>query len=437
MMTDEMQQKISEALDKGVPMSAIAEHLASHDNPDYQNYGKSWMESSGAAPTRKANFQEEKKNLAGTITPFLDLVNENPKTALGLIGGAVVGTAAYKVKNALEDRRIKRETHESEMEKNKAYVRQVELQGKNVSGTPELTTKELAQSVKQSEGITTQPKQNPLNAYVEQKYNVSLADLEAKTGGQLKSISDIDLVANTLQKGGNVSVNPAGAFAPKSDYTKTPVMPTDGPFFNPSSAAPQANAPTPSVQTGVETGNAAKAIQTVIAQEIDKTSGMYRDAQGNMVYPEKMSPAARTGAEAFAKQYPDIAKQLEANKQFGILGGGSGDNNLLNAYDSDLAKRLRNEINQGQMVGPYTNYEKVVNPAIKGISPETALGKELAQLPEKSGNFGTLGTPATIGGVKGGLLTGKNTVTAGLKAGGPAMLLKKETMVKPLFVVLM
>jgi hypothetical protein len=420
MMTDEMQQKISEALDKGVPMSAIAQHLASHDNPDYQNYGKSWIESTNAAPTRKADFQEEKKNLAGTITPFLDLVNENPNLTLGLLGGAAATYAGYKVKNALEDRKIRQETHASEMEKNKAYVRQVELQGKNVTSTPELTTKQLAQSVKQSEGITTQPKQNPLNAYVEQKYNVSLADLEAKTGGQLKSIADIDLVANTLQKGGNISVNPAGAFAPKSDYTRTPVMPTDGPFFNPSSA------PTPSVKTGVETGNTTKAIQTVLAQEIDKTSGMYRDAQGNMVYPEKMSLAARTGAEAFAKQYPDIAKTLEGKGQFAILGGGSGDNSLFNTYDSELMKRLRNEVNQGQMVGPDINYTSKINPAIQAISPESALGKELADLKAtqpKGGTKGTLGIPATIGGVKGGLMKGPNQVRDIVKAGGPAMLL--------------
>ena len=136
MMTDEMQQKISALLDQGVAMSDIAKHLASHDNPDYQNFGKSWIESSGAAPTRKENFQEEKKNLSGSITPLLDLVNEYPKTTLGILGGTAAAVAAYKIKNALEDRRIKRETHESEMEKNKAYVRQVELQAKNVSGTP-------------------------------------------------------------------------------------------------------------------------------------------------------------------------------------------------------------------------------------------------------------------------------------------------------------
>jgi len=150
-----------------------------------------------------------------------------------------------------------------------------------------------------------------------------------------------------------------------------------------------------------------------------------RDASGNIEYPKGMSPAAKQGAEAFAQQYPDHAKALAAEGRFGILGAGSGDNNLFNSYNSDMMKRIRNEVNQGQMVGPYANYETKVNPAIKGISPESAIGKDLAQLREAQigGNYGPLGTPASIGGKKGGLLTGANTVTKAIKAGGPAMLL--------------
>jgi hypothetical protein len=71
----------------------------------------------------------------------------------------------------------------------------------------------------------------------------------------------------------NVPVNPAGAFTQPSGYGQSttnlpsqlnqsptitsPVIPTDGPFFNPSSAAPQANAPTPIPQpdsTGLPAG---------------------------------------------------------------------------------------------------------------------------------------------------------------------------------------
>lgn len=269
-----------------------------------------------------------------------------------------------------------------------------------------------------------QPKSNPLNSYTEQKYGVPLATLEQKTGGPLKSIADIDLVGSTLQKGGNVSVNTPGAFTPASAYTPT-TTPTPAPALAPI-------APTPSVQEGVATGNAAKSVQAVVAQELDKATGVAptiatfnRDANGNIEYPKGMSKAAKQGAEAFAQQYPDHAKALATEGRFGILGAGSGDNNLFNSYGSDMMKRIRDEVNQGQMVGPYANYETKINPAIKGISPETAIGKDLAQLREAQigGNYGTLGTPATIGGKKGGLITGPNTVPKAIKAGGPAMLL--------------
>lgn len=311
------------------------------------------------------------------------------------------------------------------------------LKSRSISSAPQPSPSQMDQAidVPSREVAPKSEKPNPLNSYSQEKYGVPLATLEAKTGGPLKSVADIDIVGGTLSKGGNVSVNTPGVFSQQSAYVPAPVVPqTPAGQFDKSqlgkSSDPLAGkgwqqpvAPTPSVQAGVETGNTAKAVQSVIAQEIDKTQGMYRNAEGKMVYPEGMSPAARSGYEAFTKQYPDIAKTLEAKGQIGILGGGSGDNNLFNSYNSDLMKRLRNEVNQGQMVGPYINYEKTVNPAIKAISPETAIGKELAALPEKSGNYGTLGTPATIGGQKGGLITGPNTVPKAIKAGGPAILL--------------
>jgi hypothetical protein len=287
-MADDVQQKIAEALDAGHPMSAIAEHLANHENPDYQAYGKSWIESRNAFSTRKSDFQEEKKNLAGSITPMLDLANENPNTTLGLLGGAAALYTGYKVKNALEDRKIRRETHESEMEKNKAYVRQVELQAKNVEGTPQLTTKELAQSVKQAEGATPQTKPNPLNAYAEQKYGVPLATLEEKVGTTLKSIGDIDLIGNTLSKGGGITVNTQpGAFTQPSGYTTaSPVapQPTQSQFdLNQlgKSQDPLAGRgfqypvePTPSAQVGVETGTTGKSVQAIVAKELDQVTGV-------------------------------------------------------------------------------------------------------------------------------------------------------------------
>jgi len=268
---------------------------------------------------------------------------------------------------------------------------------------------------------------SPFAQQFETTYGVPLSTAEQLTGGPITNAKDAAIIGGALKNQGGISVNNPYQTSP---YTQAPSPEA----VAPTASAPQAAAPTsapvappPSVQAGVENGSPAKAVQSVIAQEIDKTSGMYRDAQGNMVYPEKMSPAARAGYEAFTKQYPDIAKKLEEEKRFGILGGGSGDNSLNNSYNSDLAKKIRNEILGGQMVGTHGGeggfYNATVTPAIKAIPPTTELGKEIAQLPEKGGTHGNLGTPATIGGAKGGLLTGANTVLKGLKAGGPALLL--------------
>jgi hypothetical protein len=277
---------------------------------------------------------------------------------------------------------------------------------------------------------------SPFAQQFETTYGVPLADAERLTGGPITNPKDAAIVGGALKNQGGISVNnpyqtssytqAVAPIAPAMPQANAPVAPTD-PF------APRPNPYiTPSVQESVATGNTAQAVQTVIAKDLDKATGVAptlatfnRDASGNIEYPKAMSPAARQGAEAFAQQYPDQAKALAVEGRFGILGAGSGDNNLFNSYGSDMMKRIRDEVNQGQMVGPYGNYEGKVNPAIKAISPETALGKELADLraSQTGGNFGPLGTPASIGGKKGGLLTGANTVTKAIKAGGPAMLL--------------
>ena len=271
---------------------------------------------------------------------------------------------------------------------------------------------------------------SPFAQQFETTYGVPLAEAEKLTGGPITNAKDAAIVGGALKNQGGISVNTPYQ---TSAYTQAPMPEAVAPTTPaPQSVAPAPVAPTPSVQEGVATGNTAKAVQNVVAQELDKATGVAptmatfnRDANGNIQYPKGMSKAAKQGAEAFAQQYPDHAKALAAEGRFGILGAGSGDNNLFNSYGSDMMKRIRDEVNQGQMVGPYANYETKVNPAIKAISPETAIGKDLAQLREAQigGNYGTLGTPATIGGKKGGLLTGANTVVKAVKAGGPAMLL--------------
>jgi hypothetical protein len=284
------------------------------------------------------------------------------------------------------------------------------------------------------------------------KYGVPLATAEEISGGKITKQWEADIVGNAIKNNLPITVKKEAPIIASTTTTQPATManPIDsqplksqfdtsklGQPFDVTklgeSRDPLANrgfqypvVPT-TEPTSVATGNTGKAVQAIVAKELDKTSGMYRDAQGNMVYPEKMSPAARAGYEAFAKQYPDIAKKLEAQGQMAILGGGSGDNSLNNSYNSDLAKKIRNEILGGKMVGTHGGeggfYNATVTPAIKAISPTTELGKEIAQLPEKGGTHGNLGVPATIGGAKGGLMKAPNQVRDIIKAGGPALLL--------------
>jgi hypothetical protein len=149
-----------------------------------------------------------------------------------------------------------------------------------------------------------------------------------------------------------------------------------------------------------------------------------RDPSGKIQWPKGMTPAAQAGAEAFMTQFPELAKQLESEGRFGILGAGKGDNNLYNSYGKDFAKTLRNEINQGQMVGTYGNYKNVVNPAIGQIPPESPVGKQLAEIRAanpQGGTFGPLGQGAAV--KEGKLVTAKNALNPALKGGAAAALL--------------
>ena len=425
MASSNINEKVQQALEEGHPWESIKAHLGTIDSPEAKSY------LSGLQSASSAQTDTQPKATASSIkTGLLDFIDQNPAEAALYGAGAYALLQAPKLVSKVADYRLKQRELGLKERSLTAYESQVAKQG--VAPESLNPANELIDSVRQNEF----QRQSPLNAYAEQKYGVPLADLEKASGGKLKTTTDVDVVGGAFSKGGEITVNPAGAFTQPSGYAQ-PNTQAVAPNVAPTAVAPTdplASRPnpymTPSVEAGVQTGNTAQAIQTVVAKEIDKTAGMYRDAQGNMVYPKEMSSAARTGAEAFSKQYPDIAKTLEGKGQFAILGAGSGDNSLFNSYDSELMKRLRNEVNQGQMVGPDVNYTSRINPAIQAISPETALGKELADLKatqlanqSKGGTSGRLGIPATIGGEKGGLMKAPNQVRDIVKAGGPALLL--------------
>ena len=127
-MADDIQQKISEALDKGIPMSDIAEHLASHSNPDYQSYGKSWLESATSEPTRKSDFQGRPTG-QGIQTSLIDYAQANPQEALMYGAGAYAALQAPKIASKVADYRLKQRELGLKERSLAAYESQVAKQG--------------------------------------------------------------------------------------------------------------------------------------------------------------------------------------------------------------------------------------------------------------------------------------------------------------------
>jgi hypothetical protein len=205
---------------------------------------------------------------------------------------------------------------------------------------------------------------------------------------------------------------PAGDIPPAPPYQpSTPIT----------SAPLDAPAPTPTSGPG---SPVTTIVNDTVKDMIQEPKGMYRDADGNLVYPKEMSPGARAGAEAFAQQYPEQAAALEAEKRFAILGAGAADNNLFNAYGAELRKDILKEINQGQPAGVSSNYTERINPAIKAISPESVLGKQLQDLranEPKSAVRGRLGTPAAA--TPTGLVQGSKIADALKNAGKVALVM--------------
>jgi hypothetical protein len=435
---DPINQKVAEFLSYGVPEEEIVAHLSKSKDEKAKLWVQKWK---SAQTTQRAEDRvggsstSDQTSEQSILAQAQKWASENPITTAAAATTALAagGAIAYGLKERIRtNAEIRKEKKLAEIESPAVKIQRDQLE----FNKQKFQAEQDALIKSETQNVISKTKADFLNDYAVQKYGAPLADLEKVSGGKLKTTTDVDVVGGAFSKGGGITVNPAGAFTQPSGYAQ-PNIQAVAPNVAPTAVAPTdplASRPnpymTPSVQEGVETGNTAKTIQSVVAKEIDQSTGMYRDAQGNMVYPKEMSPAARTGAEVFSKQYPDIAKTLEGKGQFAILGAGSGDNSLFNSYDSELMKKLRNEVNQGQMVGPDVNYTSRINPAIQAISPETALGKELADLKatqlanqSKGGTSGKLGIPATIGGEKGGLMKAPNQVRDIVKAGGPALLL--------------
>ena len=149
-----------------------------------------------------------------------------------------------------------------------------------------------------------------------------------------------------------------------------------------------------------------------------------RNADGSIKYPEKMSKAAKEGADLFAILHPEHAATLEKEGRFGIFRAGAGDNSLHNVWGSDVMKEIRQNLLEGELVGVDERYKSLITPSLKEVPPESEFGKKLAKIREEQpmgATHGKLGVPATITDNK--IRTGKNLVPGAIKAGAPALLL--------------
>lgn len=233
-MADDIQQKISEALDKGIPMSDIAEHLASHSNPDYQSYGKSWLESATSEPTRKSDFQGRATG-QGIQTGLIDWAQANPQDALLYGAGAYAALQAPKIASKVADYRLKQRELGLKERSLAAYESQVAKQGvapeslnpqddlihtvrqnefeQQKANTPSVQDQIAQERLKQAQ-LKTQQAQIKHENWLAQN---TLTEAEKPFGRKAKDPNELKLMEKALQQ-------------------KSPVLPTTG-------AAPMAELP--------------------------------------------------------------------------------------------------------------------------------------------------------------------------------------------------
>ena len=407
-MADDLQEKIQMALEQNVPMSAIAEHLATLDNTDYQNYGKSWLESANARATKRSDFPSEKKSLRGTITPMLDLVDENPELALGTLAAAVAIPAAIKAKNSLEDRRMKREVHESELEKNKAYIKQVEISEQKLNTPAELTSKQIADSVKQARGIGGPA--NPLEKYSQEKFNTPLSTLEQVSGGPITNVRDLDLVGNAHQRGVGISVNalpgtisnqPAGvpnAVSPMSQL-KQPLAAPAAPVAPPQ-AAPQATPIAP------EAAPVAPPASSVAQRTRRNAEQIAADREALLASaPEGRLPSAPNPKKSNKLMPGDVVGQGGWHWYQGQMGPEAEDNWLRTFGRTNVpVKEVQQAMKEGRLAGP--------------VVPE---GKQGGSFPREATVPNYIKGRASLGGILSTAAGAGLMATAGSKEGQEAM----------------
>jgi len=258
---------------------------------------------------------------------------------------------------------------------------------------------------------------SPFAQQFETTYGVPLSKAEAITGGPITNPKDAAIIGGALKNQAGISVNnpyqtspytPAPIPFELDEYSKsgmitgqqpkTPVAPTDP-------LAPRPNPyMTPSVQAGVQTGNATQAIQAVVAQELDNATGV--------APTEPVTPKAPKKEPAIAsfKTLADVPKGYEFRSDVGNL-----DRSMYNILGPEHRQYAKELLTGGQMFGNSPNVNADVSKLstqyfqkLQSEIPETILSRDERRaqgIPSKFGNYGLqgFGKAAKVGGVAGTL----------------------------------
>jgi hypothetical protein len=234
-MNDDLQQSINAALENNVAMPDIAKYLASHENPDYSAYGKSWIESQNAEHTRRSNFEEPT-----LLSKAQNFAEENPiTTAAGAtVASSLLVPVAYVAKEKFKTREEIRKAKElAKIESPAVKIQREQL----TLGEQKLQLDKQKFQAQQDALIKTENQKainiGKLDSYSIAKHGYPLATLEEFSKGPLTKQSDIDLVASQFKRNvsplaspisGTVSNQPAGvpgAVSPMSQLTAQPPAP--------------------------------------------------------------------------------------------------------------------------------------------------------------------------------------------------------------------
>jgi hypothetical protein len=306
-------QLISESLKAGHSIDKIVQDLNKSDDPDEKAWATNWINTASRPEYAPGAGIKKEDNL----TPMLDFVKENPKTAAGIAAATYAVTKIPKAIAYYEDRKLKKEELAIKRLSAESYAKQVATSP--LQAVEDLTHADVANMVKTERNVTGKP--NPLAASFEEKFKMPLAEAEQLSNGKITNAVDAEIVGNALTKGRGFSVNPmlgsvgnAPAGIPSAVNPINQFIPPAAPQPPAGAVAPQAM-PTPpaapvSVSAAVAGGvNPTQAINQTIAQEIDAVPTELRTGTGKIAYAGQ-GPEPKMGKKG--PQFRNEYQSLEA-----------------------------------------------------------------------------------------------------------------------------